>query len=47
VDEYLQAVDGLRARCWDSINQLVNLQLLECDKVTLVLSSHGEMVDGS
>jgi len=27
-------------------HQLVNSQLWECDKVTLPLSSHGEMADG-
>jgi len=46
LDEYLEAVDGRRARCWDSIHQLVNLQPWECDKVTLPLTSHGELADG-
>jgi len=33
LDEYLEAVDGRRARCWDSIDQLVNSPLWEYDKV--------------
>jgi len=45
--EYLEAVDGRHAGCRDSINQLVNLQPWECDKVTLPLGSHGELADGS
>jgi len=46
LDEYLEAVDGRRAQCRDSIHQLVNSQLWECDNVTLPLSSHGELADG-
>jgi hypothetical protein len=45
LDECLEAVDGWRARCWDSIHHLVNSQLWECGKVTLSLSSHGELAD--
>ena len=42
LDEYLEvvdleAVDGRRAKCWDSIHQLVNSKPLECDEVTLPL----------
>ena len=33
----LEALDGRRARCWDSIHQLVNSTPWECDKVTLPL----------
>jgi len=43
LDNYLEAVDGRHARCWDSFHQLVNLQP---DKVTIPLSSHGELADG-
>jgi len=46
LDEYLEAVDGRRAMCCDSIYRLVNLQPSECDKVTLLLSSYGELADG-
>jgi len=45
LDEYLEAVDGRCARCWDSIHQLVNSQPWECDNVTLLLGSHGELAD--
>jgi len=31
----LEAVDGRRAKCRDSIHRLVNLKLWECDEVTL------------
>ena len=31
----LEAVDGRRARCWNSIHRLVNLKPWECDEVTL------------
>jgi len=31
----LEAVDGRRARCWDSIHRAVNSKLWECDEVTL------------
>jgi len=31
----------------ETIHQLVNLQLWECDNVTLPLSCQGELVDGS
>jgi len=42
LEEYLEvvdpeAVDGRRARCWDSIHQLVNSKPWECDEVTLPL----------
>jgi len=33
----LEAVDGRRARCWDSIHRLVNPKLWECHEVTLRL----------
>jgi len=33
----LEAVNGRRARCWDSIHQLVNSKLWEWDEVTLLL----------
>jgi len=33
----LEAVDGRRARCWDSIHQLVNSKPWECGEVTLRL----------
>jgi len=33
----LEAVDGRRARCWDSIHRLVNSKPWECDEVTLPL----------
>jgi len=46
LDEYLEAVDGRLARCWDSIHQLVNSQPWECDNVTFPLSSQGELADG-
>jgi len=46
LDEYLEAVDGRRARCWDTIHQLVNSQPGECDNVPLPLITHGELVDG-
>ena len=46
LDEYLEAVNGRRAGCRDTIHQLVNSQLWECDKVTLSLSSRGELADG-
>jgi hypothetical protein len=35
-----------RSRCWDSMHQLVNLQLWEYDEVTLPLSAHGELAGG-
>jgi len=38
--------DRRRAGCCNSIHQLVNLQLWECDEVTLPLSSHGELAGG-
>jgi hypothetical protein len=41
-----EAVDAWLTRCCDSIYQLVNSQLWECDKLTLPLSSHGELADG-
>ena len=44
--EYLEAVEGWRARCRDSSHQIVDLQPWECDNVTLPLSSHGELADG-
>jgi len=43
LDEDLEAVDGWRTGCRYSLHQLVNSQLWECDKVTLPLSSHGEL----
>jgi len=46
LNEYLEAVNGRRAGCWDPIRQLVNSQPCECDKLTLLLSSHGELADG-
>ena len=46
LDEYWEAVNGLRAWCSDSIHQLVNSQAWECCKVTLPLSSDGELADG-
>ena len=46
LDEYLEVVDGQRARFRDSIHQLVNSQPWECDNVTLPLSSHGELAAG-
>ena len=45
-DEYLEVNDEWHARCRDSIHQLVNLQPCDCDKLTLSLSSHGELADG-
>jgi len=39
MNEYWEAVDGWRAGCWDSIHQLVNSQLWECDKATLLMES--------
>jgi len=45
LDGYLEAVDGRRAGCWDSMHQLVNSQPWECDKVSLLMSSHGELAD--
>ena len=47
LDEYLEAVDGWCAECWDSIHQLVNLLPWECDMLTISLSFHGELADGS
>jgi len=47
LDEYLEAVDGQCARCWDSIHQLVHEQPWECDKVTFPLSSDGDLGNGS
>jgi len=47
LDSYSEAVDGRRAGCWASILQLVNLQRWECAKVTVPLSAHGELADGS
>jgi len=46
LDEYLEVLHGWRAGCWDSIKQLVNSQPWECENVTLLLSSHGELADG-
>jgi len=46
LDKYWEEVDGWRTRCWDSVHQLVNSELCECDKVTLPLSSHWELADG-
>jgi len=46
LDEYCEPVDGLRIGWWDSIHLLVDSQMWECDKVTLPLSSDGEVVDG-
>jgi hypothetical protein len=46
LDDDLEAVDGRRTRCSDSIHQVVDSQTWECDKVTLPLSSHGELADG-
>jgi len=43
----LEAVDGRHAGCWDSINRSSNLQLCECDEVTLSLSSYRELAGGS
>jgi len=31
----LEAIDGRRARCWDSIHRIVNSKPWECDEVTL------------
>jgi len=47
LDDYLEAFDWQCARCWDSVHQLVSSHPWECDKVTLPLSSHGELADGS
>jgi len=47
LDKYLKAVNGWCAGCSDSIHQLVDSQKWECDKVTLSLSSPGELADGS
>jgi len=46
LDEYWEAVDGRHAGCWDSVHQLFDSQPWECDKVTLSLSSHGDLADG-
>jgi len=45
LDGYWEAVDGRRAGCWDCQHQLVNSQPWECDKVTVPVSSHGELAD--
>jgi hypothetical protein len=48
LDEYsVEAVDGRFAGCADFIHELVNSQTWEYDNVTLPLSSHGELADGS
>jgi len=44
--EYLEAVDERHVGCCDFFHRLVNLQLWECDNVTLPLSCHGELADG-
>jgi hypothetical protein len=44
--EYLEEVDRRRTGFCDSIHQLVNSQLWECDEVTLPLSSYRELADG-
>jgi len=47
LDKYWMAVNGQHAGCWDYFHQLVHLQPWECDKVTLPVSSHGELADCS
>jgi len=44
LDEYLEGVDGQRARCWTSFRQLVDLQLWDCEMVTLPLTTNGKRV---
>jgi len=46
-DEYLAAVNGQCAGCWDWIHLLFNSPPWECDKVTSSFSSHAELADGS
>ena len=43
LEEYLETVDGQWAGCDDSIHELVNLQPWEQEKVTLPVSSQGEL----
>jgi len=45
LDEYLEAVGGLRAGCCDSIHHLVNSQPWECDMVIYPVRIHGELAD--
>ena len=46
LEKYLEAVNRRRTRCWDSIHELVESQLWECDEVTLPLTYHGELAGG-
>ena len=47
LDKYREIVDGRRGRCRDSFCQLGNSQPRECDKVTLLWSSHQELTGGN
>ena len=44
VDEYLEAVERWRTGCWDCFHQSISSQPWDCEKLTLLLSSHGEVV---
>jgi len=46
LDEHLAAVNGRCATSWDSIQQIMDSESWECDKVTLHFSAHGEIVEG-
>jgi len=45
MEEYLEAVDGLHARCIDSIHQLVDSWRRDFDNGTWLLSSQGKLAD--
>ena len=47
LDEYLQVVNGQRARRRDCFHLLVNSQPLECDNISLRFSYHGRLADGA
>jgi len=47
LDEYLEPIHGCCARCLDSIHQFVDSQMWECGRVTLPLSYHGKLANGS
>jgi len=47
LERYLEAVERQCTGCFNSIHQLVDSQTRECAKLSLLLSAHGELADGS
>jgi len=45
LDKYREVHDEREGWCWDSFHQHCNSQPWDCDKVTLPLTSHGELAD--